>query len=220
MKKYIVVAILLSCSLAFADDRQASCVIAEKSIIGRSASGVLQVSNVREIEITCHAPARPALSGAKTVSESTPLRLKTVAYQIGGDGAKTIVPSFSKVTGGGFCFPPPQNGGECQESLLGYLKIPIDPAEAIAEYREIVKKIEATTSFTPEEHQRSEDRIRNLESHPDELAEIVSEDRPGDFLVECRLMDRDGVWAVGQIELEIVFKGHAFDDAFGKAPSR
>ena len=46
MKYYMIVAILLLSSLAFAANKQASCVIDGKSILSGSPSGVPQVSNL------------------------------------------------------------------------------------------------------------------------------------------------------------------------------
>ena len=216
MKYYMIVAILLLSSLAFAADKQASCVIDDKSILSGSPSGVPQVSNLGLIQITCRAPGRPWPSDPKPGSGRFALRLKTVAYQIGHDGAKTVVPSFSNVTGGSDCGPF-QTSGECNEaSLLWYLNIPIDPTEAIAEIREFDRKLE--DELSPEQRQRAEDQIRDLEKHPDEVAEIVRQYRPGNFLIECRIMDGDQLWAVGHVELEIMFKGRAFDALLGKPP--
>jgi hypothetical protein len=154
-------AILLLSSVVFASDQQAPCVISDKSVLSRSRSGVPQVSNVREVEITCHAPLRPWPSNLKPGSTRLPLRVKALAYQIGKDGARTVVPSSSNQTGGGFCGPARTDCAH-EEWLWWSLRIPIDPAEAIAELR-----------------------------------------------------DGDNVWAVGQVELEVVFKGHVFDDMLG-----
>ena len=127
MKYYMIVAILLLSSLAFAADKQASCVIDDKSVLSRSPSGVPQVSNLGLIQITCRAPGRPWPSDPKPGFGRFALRLKTVAHQIGDDGTKTVVPSFSNVTGGSDCGPF-QISGECNEaSLHWYLNIPIHP---------------------------------------------------------------------------------------------
>jgi hypothetical protein len=218
MKYYMIVAILLLSSLAFAADKQASCVIDDKSILSRSPSGVPQVSNLGLIQITCRAPGRPWPSDPKPGFGRFALRLKTVAYQIGDDGTKTVVPSFSNVTGGSDCGPF-QISGECNEaSLLWYLNIPIDPTEAIAEIREFDRKLDVERTPSPEQRKQAEDHIRDLEKDPDELAEIVRQYRPGHFLIECRIMDGDRLWAVGHVELEIVFKGRAFDALIGKPP--
>ncbi|HEX4486017.1 MAG TPA: hypothetical protein VH088_07110 [Terriglobales bacterium] len=216
MKYYMIVAILLLSSLAFAANKQASCVIDDKSILSGSPSGVPQVSNLGLIQITCRVPGRPWPSDPKPGFGRFALRLKTVAYQIGDDGTKTVVPSFSNVTGGSDCGPF-QISGECNEaSLLWNLNIPIDPTEAIAEIREFDRKLEVELS--PEQRQQAEAHIRDLEKHPDELAEIVRQYRPGNFVIECRIMDGDQLWAFGHVELEIVFKGRAFDALIGKLP--
>ena len=212
MKRYAVLAFLMFSSLALASDQQASCAIDEKSILSRSSSGVPQVSNLGNIEITCHAPGRPRPSDPKPGFGRFALRLKTVAYQISDTGTKSLVPSFSNVTGGSDCSP---FSGECNEaSLLWYLNIPIDPAEAISEFRAWVAKLDRARPPSPEDRQRVEENIRDLEAHPDELAEAVLQMRPGHFEVECRIMDGDQLWAVGSVELEILFKGRAFDAFF------
>ncbi|MBV9608545.1 MAG: hypothetical protein JO187_03215 [Acidobacteria bacterium] len=98
--------------------------------------------------------------------------------------------------------------------MLWYLNIPIDPAEAISEFRAWVAKLDRARPPSPEDRQRVEENIRDLEAHPDELAEAVLQMRPGHFEVECRIMDGDQLWAVGSVELEILFKGRAFDAFF------
>jgi hypothetical protein len=236
MKCCVILAVLLCSSLSFAADQQASCVIDEKSIVGRSASGVPQVSNLDLIHITCRVPGRAWPADAKPDFGRFALRLKTVAYQIGEDGKKNIVPSFSNVSGGSSCGPPQISGDCVEESLDWYLNIPIDVADAIAELREVDKKLDAERSPTPEERQVGEQHIRELENHPEELAEIVRQYRPGHFVVECRVMapadrtsgteidkpdpDADRLWAVGHVELEILFKGRAFDKLLGNLQQR
>ena len=56
MKYYMIVAIPLLSSLAFAADKQASCVTDDESILSRSPSDVPQVSNLGLIQITCRTP--------------------------------------------------------------------------------------------------------------------------------------------------------------------
>jgi hypothetical protein len=236
MKYCVVLAVLLCSSLSFAADQQASCVIDETSILGRSPSGVPQISNVDHIQITCRVPGRAWPSDAKPGFGRFALRLKTVAYQIGDDGKKTVVPSYSNVTGGSSCGPP-QVSGDChEESLLWYLNIPIDPADAIAEMRELDRKRETERPLSPEQRQVVERRMSELEAHPEELADIVRQYRPGHFIVECRVMApadlisgtelekpdpaADRLWAVGHVELEIVFKGRAFDLLLGNPQQR
>jgi len=236
MKYCVVLAVLLCSLLSFAADQQASCVIDERSIVGRSPSGVPQVNNLDLIEITCRAPGRAWPSDAKPGFGRFPLRLKTVAYQIGDDGKKNVVASYSTVAGGSGCGPP-QISGDCdEESLLWYLKIPIDPADAIAQIREFDRKRETERLPSPEQRQVVERHIAELAANPEELADIVRQYRPGHYIVECRVMaasdvvsgtglevpdpTTDRLWAVGQVELEIIFKGRALGRLLGDPPQR
>src|SRR6202049_5289504 len=51
--------LLLLSSVAFGGEKPASCELASKSIVSRSSPGLVQVSNLGDIEITCRVPARP-----------------------------------------------------------------------------------------------------------------------------------------------------------------
>ena len=174
------------------------------------------------------APGRQGPADAKPGFSRFPLRLKTVAYQIGDDGKKTVVPSYSNVWG--------NHATGCtelfrceEESLDFYLNIPIDSAVAISELRELDEKMEALRPWhlSPEERKQAEEHVHDLEKNPEELADVVRQYRLGHFIVECRVMApedltsgnelelpdpaRDNLWAKGQVELEVVFKGRAFD---------
>ena len=217
MKRLLFSGILLYCSLAYAAERQASCTIAPNSIIGRSPAGIPLLSNIALIEITCSAPGRPWPSDhpwpsdTKTEFQRSMLRLKTVAYQIGEGNTRTLVHSIATVTGGKPCGPPAISGECSEESLLWFLNIPLEPAEAIGQLRALAKKLASELSSSPEQRHQMEESIQKLERNPDELAEVVRQYRIGHFVVECRIMDGDQLWSVGHVEFETLFKGNVFD---------
>jgi hypothetical protein len=69
--------------IAFASDLHPSCELAKESILSVSSSGLAQVSNAGDIQITCRIPARPfppkpgqhrnGLTAATTTSRSGPV---------------------------------------------------------------------------------------------------------------------------------------------------
>ena len=91
--------LLLLTSMAFSGDKPAVCELASKSIVSRSSSGLAQVSNLGDIEITCHVPARPFPTEPGQVRNG--LRAATTAYQISPDGKKKSVLSEAHYSGGG-----------------------------------------------------------------------------------------------------------------------
>jgi len=212
MRHLVLPGMLLISSLAFTADAPASCEIAETNVLSRSSSGIAQVSNVGLIQITCHVPARPWSPKPIPGQPSNALQVKTTAYQIAADDTKTLVPSQVNQTGGGGDRGPPELGfANTEERVLFYLNIPVDPAEAIAQMRDLNKLFEAEKALSEGDRQHLEERLRYLEQHPEELAEFVRQYRVGHFRVDCRLMDGDRVWGVGHLELEVLFKGRAFD---------
>lgn len=179
--------LLFLSSLAFGGDRPASCELASKSIVGRSSSGLAQVSNLGDIEITCRVTARPFPTTAGERRSS--LRAATTAYRVSADGGKKSVPSEVHESGGGF---GPDPGREWVDF---YVHIPLDSAERDAEVRRYVTKIEksmAPVQITEEAHQRALERTR----------ELVYQHRAGHFQVECRILDGDRVTAVGMVEIQ------------------
>lgn len=216
MRHLVLLGILLVSLLVFAADNPASCKITEGSALSHSSSGVPQFSNLELIQITCSVPARPWPSNLTPGHARYPVKAKTTAYQVSADGTKTLVPSWAHWTGGSGCGPPGIVGDCTEESTFFYLNIPIDPAEAMAQLREFSKQLEAERSTSEEDRQHIEERMRDLESHPEELAEVVPQYRVGRFHVECRVMDGDRVLGVGHVDLEILFKGRALDGLLRK----
>ena len=99
MRFAVLSLILLCASVTFATDTHTSCELAKESIVSRSSSGLAQVSNVGNIQITCHIPARPFPT--KPGESRNGLRAATTAYEITANGSKKLVPSEVHVVGGG-----------------------------------------------------------------------------------------------------------------------
>ena len=189
--RYMLVAQLLVLSpLAFGGDKPASCELESKNIVSRSSSGLAQVSNLGDIQITCRVPARPFLTNPGENRDG--LKVATAGYQIFPDGSKKRVLSEEHQTGGG--------GSGPEEWVIFYVHIPLEPTERDDEARRYLAKLEksmAPQQITEEARQRALERTR----------ELVYQHRVGHFQVECRILDGDLVIGVGVIELEVLFKG-------------
>ncbi len=189
--------------MAFGGDEPATCELAGKSIVGRSSSGLAQVSNLGDIQITCRVLARPFPT--KPGEFRYGLRVATTAYKISPDGSKKFVPSEVHRFGGGF---GPDQGPEWVEF---YMHIPLEPAERGAEARRFVAKVEksmAPEQITEDSHKRALERVRGL----------VYQDRVGHFQVDCRILDGDRVMGVGVVEFEVLFKGRFSEVGLPGAP--
>jgi hypothetical protein len=190
--RYAVVAhLLLFSSVAFGGDKPASCELVGKSVLGRSSSGLVQLSNSGIIEIECRVPVRP-LPGRGFYG----LKVATVAYQISPDGDKTPVPSELNQTGGGYD----------AESVSVYFDahIPLEAKERDDLARRFMARIEksmAPEQITEEGHQRMLERVR----------ELVNPERVGHFRLECRVLDGDHVIGVGVVEFEVLLKVRVSD---------
>jgi hypothetical protein len=192
LRHTLIAQLLLLSSVAWGGDKPVSCELASKSIIGRSSSGIAQVSNLGDIEITCSVPARPFPT--KPGESRNGLRAATTAYEVPSDGSKKSVPSEVHESGGGFG-PDPE-----REWVDFYVHIPLESAERDAEVRRYLAKLEKSLEpeqITKEAHQRALERTRDL----------VYQHRLGHFQVECRISDGDRVIGVAFVELEVLFKG-------------
>jgi hypothetical protein len=193
--RYIILAqILLSASVTFASDIRPSCELAKESILGQSSSGLAQVSNLGSIRIRCRIPARPFPS--KPGESRNGLTAATTAYEISADGSKKLVPSEVSVFGYGFG-PDPE-----PEYVDFYVHIPLDPAEADAEARRYLAKVEA--SMTPE--QKTQIPKDAWEGGLERLRQAVYQHRVGHFQVDCRVLDGSRVMGADVVELEVLFK--------------
>ena len=176
----------LFCGVAV--DQPATCGLEDKSVVNRSPSGLAQVSNLGDIQITCSVPARHFPWG----ESRSLLKAAPVAYQILPDGSKKLVPSETNQSGGGY--------GTEAESVYFHVHIPLEPAERDAEANRLLAKLEKSMPperKTEEAHQRALARLR----------EFVYQHRVGHFQVECRILDGDRVMGVAVVELEVLFKG-------------
>jgi hypothetical protein len=204
MKYMLMAQLLLLSSVAFGSDKPAVCELANKSIVSRSSSGLAQVSNLGEIQITCRVPARqfPTEPGG---AGRLGLKVATAAYQISLDGSKKLVPSEGHPTGGGFG-PDPE-----PEEVYFYVHIPLESAERDDEARRFLAKLEksmAAEQITEEGHQQMLERAR----------QFVYQQRVGHFQVECRVLDGDRVMGIGVVELEVLFKGRFSDVGLPGSP--
>lgn len=198
LRYLLITQLLLLSSVALAGDKPASCELAGRSVASRSSSGLAQVSNLGDIQITCSAPARPYSWG----ESRSLLKIATVAYELFPDGSKKLVPSETNQTGGSSTSEP--------ELIYFHLHIPLEPPERDAEAKRLLAKMEKSMpseQVTEESHQRALKRLR----------EFVYQ---GHFEVECRIMDGDRVVGVAIVELEILFKGRFSDSGLpGVSPA-
>ena len=203
MKYLLMAQLLVLSSLAFGGDKPAACELESKNIVSRSSSGLAQVSNLGDIQITCRVPSRPFPTKPGEIRYM--LKVATVALQISADGSTKPVPSEVHPTGGRF------GGDPEKEWVIFYVHIPLDRAERDAEARRYLPKVEKSTApeqITEEAHQRRLERVR----------ELVYQHRVGHFQVECRISDGDRVMGVGVVEFEVLFKGRFSEIGLPGAP--
>jgi hypothetical protein len=202
LRYLLMTQLLLLSSVVFAGDKPASCELAGKSVVSRSSSGLAQVSNLGDIQITCSVPARPF--STETGESRSLLKVATVAYQILPDGSKKLVASETNQTGGG-------SDSEA-ELVYFHFHIPLESAELDAEANRILawaEKSMPSEQVTEDGHQRALERIRK----------VLWQHREGHFQVECRILDADRLLGVAVVELEGLFKGHASDLGIHAQPS-
>jgi hypothetical protein len=201
-----ILALLLLSPVAFGGDKPASCELAPQSIVSRSSSGLAQVSNVGDIQITCRVPARSFPTNPGTSRNG--FKAVTSAYKVSSDGSKKLVLSeVHQYAGGGGGF-----GANSEPEWVEFLvHIPLEPAERDAEFRRYLAKLEkslAPKKFTEQERQRALDRAGDL----------VYQHRIGHFQVECHILDGDRVLGVGVVELQVLFKGRFSDIGVPASP--
>jgi hypothetical protein len=197
--------ILLFVSVAFATDTLPSCELAKESIVSRSSSGLAQVSNLGDIRITCRVPARPFPTTPGGEARYG-LKVATTAYEISGDGSKKLVPSEVQIEGGGF---NPE-----LEYVNFYVHIPLDSAEADAEARRYLAKLEE--SGTPE--QKAQFAAFPQDKALENIRKLVFQHRLGHFHLDCRVLDGSRVMGTDSVELEVLFKGRFSDARLPAAP--
>jgi hypothetical protein len=202
----IILALLLLLPAAFGGDKPASCELAPLSIVSRFSSGLAQVSNVGDIQITCRVPARQFPTKLGTSRRG--LKTATTAYEVSPDGSKKVVLSEVHLSGGGGGGPGPNPEPEWVEF---YIHIPLESAERDVEAGRYLEKLEKSMpqkDITEQAHQRALDRTR----------ELVYQHRVAHFQVECHILDADRVLGVGVVELEVLFKGRFSDVGLPASP--
>jgi len=178
---------------------RASCAVQAPSVLGRSQSGVVQVSNLPLIQVECRrSPVRPLpQSGQQGL-----LKVEAVVYQIAEQGARTRVPSQVTASGGGADLQ--------EESIYFYLDIPIDDAERDAATRAFLADLTRRAASSPNETERAQAaRLQGMD--PRMLGQMVRQHRVGRFRVEFRMLDDAQLVGVATLDLEVVFKGTFFD---------
>ena len=208
--RYISLAeMLLFACVAFASDVRTSCELAKNSILSVSPSGLAQVSNVGDIQITCRIPARSFPT--KPGETRNGLRAAATAYEITANGTNKVVPSEVHIIGGGGdgLGPNPE-----QEWVEFHVHLPLDSEELDAEARRYLAKVEQ--SMTPEQKSRLKkcDGVRGLER----LREFVYQHRVGHFQLVCRVLDGPRVMGSDVLELEVLFKGRFSDIGLPGSP--
>ena len=201
MKYMLMSQILVLSSLAFGGDKLAVCKLESKNLVSRSPSGLAQVSNLGDIQITCRVPARPLPTKSGEIRYG--LKVATGAYQISPDGSKKRVPSEEHQMGGG--------GSGPEEWAIFYVHIPLEPTERDDEARRYLAKLEKSTApqqITEEARQRALEQTR----------EFVYQHRVGHFQLECRILDGDRLIGVGVVELEVLFKGRLSEVGLPASP--
>lgn len=161
-------------------------------MVSHSSSGLAQVSNLGDIQITCTVQGLPYSWG----QSRNPLKIATVAYQVLPDGSKKLVPSETNQSGGSYATEV--------ESVYFHFHIPLESADRDAEANRllaIVEKLMPSEQVTEEAHQRLLKRIR----------EFIGQHRVGHFQVECRILNGDRVMGVAVVELEVLCKGRVSD---------
>jgi len=198
--KYLLLQFLLLPTLALAEHGPASCEIAHRSVVSRTASGIAQVGNLELIQIRCSVGARPF--PLKPGSFRNGLKADAAIYSLSADGARKPVPSEVNSSGGGL-------DGDT-EWVDFYIHIPLDAAERDAEIRAYIANLEKS-----EADAHLQEYIRLLRKNPQALAPMISQNRAGRFEVDCRVLDGEAVIGVGTVDLEVLFKGR-FSDAVAR----
>ena len=200
--RYVLLAQLVLASVASAADKPAVCEFAKKSLVSLSPSGLAQVSNLGNIEITCRVSGRPFPSKP---GESRPgLKLIIRATELLPDGSKKMVPSEAHEFGGGF------DGLLEVEWVTFNVQIPLEPAERNEEARRVLAKLDVASP----QRLSGEARQQALMN----FAENLNQHRVGHFQLECRVMDGERLAGLGNVEVEVLFKGRISDYAFTESP--
>jgi hypothetical protein len=181
-----------------------SCGVMPPSIIGRSPAGVAQVSNLAAIRVEATVSRR--LLPPSGVLQG--LKADVRVYQVSPTGARTVVPASVNLSGGG--------GDQTTESVWFDLNIPVESAERDAAIRDYITELMGRAGAS------SDGRDRALAPtvsamKPEMFVGLFRQHRIGSFRVECPVLDGDRLLGIGEVALEVLFKGRFFDqEAFRK----
>jgi hypothetical protein len=208
--RYILLAqLVFTASAACGREIPAICELSTKNIVGRSSSGLPQISNLDGIDIKCGVASRGPFKAGDPPRQG--LRASTTAYLVSPDGQLKLVPSEANASGG--------EGDGDREWAHFYVHIPLEQAERDAEARRC--------QSTLEDSLREKSMIREpftsdaREQQVDKFRKLISQHRTGHFQLQCRVLDGKRVLGTGSVELEVIDKGR-FCDRFsrGDEPSR
>jgi hypothetical protein len=176
-----------------------TCSVLAPSILGRSSSGVAQVSNLQLMQLECRrSPPRPLPPSQVHL----PLTVEAVVYQTSATGPQTLVPSGVAASG--------TQGDTQSEGVLFYLDIPIDEAERDAAIRAFIAALTRRAAASPNEAERAQ-AARLAAADPRGMALMMRQHRVGRFHVEFRILDEGRLDGVARVDLEVLLKGSFFD---------
>ena len=196
-----LIALSLVSLYGFSSDAPAICKLAKTSVISLSSSGLPQVSNLGDIEITCSVPARPLPTEPDEGLNG--LQVRTTAYELHADGTRTVVPSDVNISGGGragFASAPEPEWVNFSVYIL------LEPALRDEEVRKELAWLEEgmkPEKLSDADKKRGTERLR--------YALERKQHRVGHFQLRCSVTDGSRVLGVGTVELEVLYKGRATD---------
>lgn len=189
-----------------------TCHVEPSSLLGRSASGAEQVSNLKLIQLQCGtSPPRPL----PAIGNQGLHTVEATVYQLSASGSRTLVRSAVAPSGG---------GADQQTEWVSFsLSIPIDDAERDAAVARYLDQLVTTLASSSNAQERAEaDRLRSLGPRGiDQLAvgfrQLFQQHRAGRFHMDVRLLDGGRVVNTGGVDFEVVFNGSFFDE-YGRRP--
>jgi hypothetical protein len=176
-----------------------TCSVLAPSILSRSSSGVVQVSNLALMSFECRrSPPRPMPPS----QVQYPFKVEAVVYQVSETGQRILVPSTVTASG--------TQGDTESEAVLFYLDIPVDDAERDAAVRAFIAALTRQAAASPNEAERAQ-AARLAGVDPRGMALMMRQHRVGRFRVEFRILDQGRLDSVAGADLEVAFKGSFFD---------
>ena len=185
--------------LAVAAEPRTVCKVLDQSIVGRSAAGIAQVSNLAEIQLQCNIAGRPF--PIKPGETRNGLRATATAAQETPHGGERETAVQVNVSGGG--------SDQTSEWVRFSVIVPLDPAEREAEARRYLARLDQLAAL--EDPQRATSLGEGRQKALETLSKDYPENKTGLLQVTCSVTDGDHVLAKGTVEFEVLFKGHISD---------